>query len=394
MEMVVYTIEGCPFCEKAKLFLKEKGIRFKEIPAPFGSSEWKQMKEKTGSSSWPQILIGDSTVGGYLDLVSMEATGELYERLNIEGRMLDTPLYDVIILGAGPAGLSAAIYTIRKVLKTLIISKDLGGQVTWTSDVENYLGFSHVNASDLVARFEDHVKAFGVEKIIGVEVESVDLAGKIKKVYTDDGRSFLGKTLIVATGGRHRPMNVFGERELVGRGVSYCSTCDAPLYAGSAVAVIGGGNSAMEAVLDLMSLASRIFVVSTTPLTADPIYQGKVKKSPKVEFFLEYEPSKVIGDTVVEGLEIRSLKTGEVSTLEVEGIFVEIGIMPNSSIFIDTLATNSTGEILVDSECRTGVAGVFACGDVTTVRYKQVVVAVGEGAKAALSAYNYLINQR
>lgn len=394
MDVVIYTTEGCPFCESARHFLRERGIGFSEKGAQPGSREWRAMQEKTGRSTLPQILIDGAPIGGYSDLVSLEATGELYRRLGMAGREPTTVLHDVIILGAGPAGLSAAIYAIRKLLKTLIISKDVGGQITWTSDIENYLGFSQVNAAELVAKFEDHVRKFGVEKIIGKDVTEVDLSGRIKRVTTDDGKTHFGKTVIVAMGGRHRPLDIPGERGLVGRGVSYCSTCDAPLYDGAEVAVVGGGNAALEATLDLLNIATKITLVSLTPLTGDPFYQARIRQSGKVEVFTECRPVRILGESAVQGLEFTSLQTGETKTVSVEGVFVEIGMLPNSHLFLDTLATNSTGEILVDTECRTGLAGVFACGDVTQVPFKQVVVAVGDGAKAALSAYNYLLNRR
>ncbi len=394
MDVIIYTMEGCPFCEKARCFLIEKDIGFDEKAVPTGSKEWTEVREKSGRTTLPQVFIKGEPIGGYAELVSLEATGELYEKLGLEPKENRSPLYDVIIIGAGPAGLSAAIYTIRKSMKTLIISKDLGGQVTWTADIENYLGFSHVNAADLVARFEEHVRTFGVEKLIGMEISGVDLTGKIKRVVTGNGKVYAGKTIIIATGGKHRPLDIEGERQLIGKGVSYCSTCDAPLYEGAVVAVVGGGNSALEATMDLINIAHKIYLVSNTPLTGDIHYQEKVRNSDKVEMYLEYLPLKVLGEKTVQGFEIQNLRNGEITSLAVEGVFVEIGIMPNSSLFIDTLATNQIGEILVDSECRTGVAGVFACGDVTNIRFKQVVVAVGEGSKAALSAYNYLINQR
>jgi NADH-dependent peroxiredoxin subunit F len=394
MGVVIHTMEGCPFCEKAKEFLVGREIPFEEVITPVGSKAWRELKEKSGSGSLPQIFIDDSAVGGYADLVTLEASGGLYQRLGYVGKRPVTLLYDVIIIGAGPGGLSAAIYAVRKLLKTLIISKDVGGQVTWTADVDNYLGFSQVNASELVNKFEDHVKRFGVEKVIGVEVVSADLTGKIKKVVTDDGGTYFGKTVIIATGGRHRPLDIPGERELVGRGVSYCATCDAPLYGDADVAVVGGGNSALEAVLDLINIADKIYMVSLTQLTCDPFYEWKAKQSDKVEIYTEFLPVKVLGDKTVKGLEIKSLSTGEIIPLGVEGVFVEIGILPSSRLFVDTLATNEKGEILVDAECRTGMAGVFACGDVTNIPFKQVVVAVGDGAKAALSAYSYLLNQR
>jgi NADH-dependent peroxiredoxin subunit F len=394
MEVVLYSTDNCPFCEKAREFLRARDIGFEEIPAPLGSKAWEELKDRTGSGSLPQILIGDEAIGGYADLADLELTGRLSELLGLSGGQPISLVYDSIIIGAGPAGLSAAIYTIRKLLKTLIISTDVGGQIAWTSDVENYLGFSQVNAAELVTKFESHVKKFDVEKVIGVDVTGVDLVGRSKRVTTSDGKTYLGKTLIIATGGRHRPLNIPGERELIGKGLSYCSTCDAPLFADADVAVVGGGNSALGAVIDLIGIARRIHLISLTPLTGDPVYRDKVLRSDKVEIFTLHQPTRVIGETMVEGLEFKSLATGEIRTVAVEGVFVEIGIQPNTSLFLDILTTNERGEILVDNECRTGLAGVFACGDVTNVPFKQVVVAVGEGAKAALSAYSYLISQK
>jgi NADH-dependent peroxiredoxin subunit F len=394
MEVVLYSTEECPFCQKARAFLLARDIGFREITAPPGSTVWEEMRKLTRSESLPQILIGSIAIGGYADLVNLEITGRLEELLGVGAAKQHSSLYDVIIIGAGPAGLSAAIYTIRKMLKTLIISMDIGGQITWTSDVENYLGFSQVNAAELVAKFENHVEKFGVEKVIGVDVSAVDLVGRSKRVTTSDGKSHFGKTVIIATGGRHRPLNIPGERELIGKGVSYCSTCDAPLFGGADVAVVGGGNSALGAVVDLISIANRIYLISLTALTGDPAYREKVLKSKKVAIFIEHQPTRITGETMVEGLEYQSLITGERKSVAVEGVFVEIGIQPSTSIFLDILTTNEKGEILVDTECRTGLAGVFACGDVTSVPFKQVVVAVGEGSKAALSAYNYLITQK
>jgi alkyl hydroperoxide reductase subunit F len=393
-KITIYSTDGCPFCAKAKSFLAEKGISYEGIEVQPGSSAWKEMKNKTGSGSLPQILIGDEPVGGYSDLAHLEASGELSQKLGLaeEGEVI--PLYDVIIIGGGPAGLSAAVYAARKVLKTLLVSKDIGGQVAWTYDVDNYLGFSQVDTADLIAKFEEHVEKYGLEKIVGVEVKALELTGKIKKVITGDGKTFHTKTVIVATGKRPRPLNVPGEKELIGMGVTYCSTCDAPLFADLDVAVMGGGNSALEAVIDLMKVARKIYMVSLTPVTGDEILQDKVMSSPKVEIFTEYEILRIEGKSTVEGIEIESLETGESKKLSVQGIIVEIGLLPNSGLVMDTVKTNRMGEIMIDSRCCTGVEGIFACGDVTDVPYKQVIVAAGEGAKAALSAYDYIIKQR
>jgi alkyl hydroperoxide reductase subunit F len=394
MAVIIYTMDGCPFCERAKSFLVDLGIQYVERVTPLGTEEWRQMQAVTGSSSLPRIVIDDVSIGGYADLINLEASGELYRRLNMVGGTPRTSLYDTIIIGAGPAGLSAAIYTARKMMKTMVISQNIGGQVANYYDLENYLGFSQVNAPELVNKFEDHVKKYGVETDIGDQVSAVDILGPFKRVTMGSGTQYLGKTLIIATGSLHRPLNVPGEHEMVGRGVSYCSTCDAPLYRNLDVAVVGGGNSGLQAVIDLMQIANRIYLISLTPLTGDPILQDRAKESPKVEIITEYYPSRILGDKLVNGIDIVPIKSGEQRHIKVDGVFVEIGLMPNSSLFVDSMTTNSKGELLVDTECRTGVAGVFACGDVTSVPYKQVVVAAGEGAKAALSAYQYLISQR
>ena len=394
VEVTIFTTDVCPYCVKAKSFLKEKGIDFVEIDVKHGSDEWEDMKKRTGRSSVPQILVGNEPIGGYSDLVNLDANGELSERLGIVEKEIASTVYDLIIIGGGPAGLSAAIYAARKVLKTLLISKNIGGQVADTYDIQNYLGFSHIETADLIKKFDEHVEKYGIEKIEGDEVTSLSLTGKTKRIITSSHNTFHSKTLIIATGKRPRPLNVPGEKELIGRGVAYCSTCDAPLFAGADVAVIGGGNSALEAVIDLEKVANKVYMVSLTPLTGDQVLQDKVNSFSKVEIYTKYNTLRITGSAMVEGLDIKSLETAEEKRLNVEGVFIEIGLLPNSDIVIDTLETNRKGEIKVDDVCRTGIAGVFACGDVTAIPYKQVIIAAGEGAKAALSAYDYLINQK
>lgn len=391
--VVIYTLAGCPFCTRAKAFLTEKGIPFEEVDVRPRSRQWEAMKKLTGGGSLPQIVIDNKPIGGYGDLIHLEATGELYELLGEPPAQPPQPIFDAIIVGGGPAGLSAAVYAARKVMKTILISKNIGGQVTDTFDIENYLGFSEIETADLINRFEEHVVKYGVTKLVGPEVASLDLTGKIKKVFLDDGTIYLGRTLILAMGKRPRMLNVPGEAELVGKGVAYCSTCDAPLFAGMDTAVIGGGNSALEAALDLVKVAKKVYLVSTTPLTGDPILVDKIKSSGKVEVFTEHSTNKIVGGKVVEGIEIQGLDDKTPKSLDVQGVFIEIGLLPNSDLVVDTLSVNNTGEILIDCACRTGITGVFAAGDVTDVPYKQVIIAAGEGAKAALSAYNYLMNQ-
>lgn len=392
--LTIYASDGCPFCERAKSFLKEKGIPFDTIETPYGTRSWEEMKEKTGGARLPQIVVAGEAIGGYSDLVILEATGGLSNLLGKGGRGWVETLYDVVIIGGGPSGLSAALYSARKLLKTLVLTKDVGGQVTWTYDVDNYLGFTQVDTADLVGKFEEHVDKYDLDKRVGVEVTGLMLGGKIKQVITSREEVYFAKTVIIATGKRPKRMGVPGEQELTGMGVAYCATCDAPLFAGLDVAVAGGGNSALEAALDLSKVANQVYLVSLTPLTGDQVLQRKVNGSKNIALFVEHEVIRILGESNVDGVEIRRVGSDNIQRLGVSGIFVEIGLRPNSEMVIDTLNVNEVGEIIVDAKCRTGLAGVFACGDVTDVPFKQIVVAAGEGATAALSAYDYILNQR
>jgi alkyl hydroperoxide reductase subunit F len=270
-----------------------------------------------------QIVINEEPVGGYSDLVSLEATGELNKLFGLAGKGTGSSLYDVIIIGAGPAGLCAGVYAARKLLKTLIISEDIGRQVAWTYDIENYLGFSQIGTADLIIKFDEHVEKYGVEKIVGQGVSALELTRKIKGIITRGGKTYFGKTIIMATGKRPKSLNVPGEKELIGKDVSYCSTCDTPLFAGADVAVVGGGNSTIEAVIDLAKVANKVYMVSLTPVTGDPILQDKVRSYSIVDILTEYDTTAVIGDSVVEGIEIRYIETGKVKRLNVEGIIIE-----------------------------------------------------------------------
>ncbi len=391
--LLIYSMDGCPFCQKAIGFLSEKGIPYTEIPVAPGSDAWEEMKRVAGSEYTPQILINGDPIGGYADLVNLYTTGEVMERLGLSPAGEPVELYDVIIIGGGPAGLNAALYAARKVLKILLITEDIGGQLRDTWEIDNYLGYSG-EALELIEKFESHVDNYDIQKRVGSKVASLDLTGRIKSVKTDDGETCYAKTVILAMGKRPKTLNIPGETDFLGRGVAYCSTCDAPFYTDANVAVIGGGNSALEAVIDLDKVARRVYMVSLTELTGDPILQNRVRTFSKVNLYTRHNTTRIIGEESVAGIEIESLDTGEKIRLDVEGVFVEIGLLSNSKLIIGTLLTNQMGEIVVDSECRTGIPGVFACGDVTSVPFKQVTIAAGEGAKAALAAYNYLLTER
>jgi len=299
-------------------------------------------------------------------------------------------MFDLAILGGGPAGLSAAIYALRKLLKTCIVSKDLGGQILLTSEVENYLGFELISASELVQKFESQVNKFEIEQYLGEGTQKLSSRNGNFLIQTDQGTEIEAKAVLIATGKRSRQLNVPGEKEFAGRGISYCSTCDGPFFKDLPVAVIGGGNSAFEAAIDLLKLCPRVYLLNIMPeWQADEIYQRKILKDPKLVPMLKSRVKEIKGDDRVRSIIVETPE-GE-KQIEARGVFVEIGLAPNSEFAKGFLAMNPAGEIIVDCQCRTSVEGVFAAGDVTTVPEKQIIIAAGEGAKAALTAYRWLI---
>ncbi len=301
-------------------------------------------------------------------------------------------MYNLAILGGGPAAMTAALYAARKKLNTFLLAKDIGGQMMLTTEIENYIGFQQITGAELTDRFYKNFSHFGeVDKRIGESVTGIKVLEKAFEISTDV-HTYQARAVIIATGKRSRPLGVPGEKELAGRGISYCSTCDAPLFGGREVAVIGGGNSAVQAVIDLLPIATKISIVNFAPAwQADPILLERIKNSEKVLTYLEWEVIKVLGEKRVTGIVIKNRENGEVKEIAIEGMFVEIGLIPNSEFVGDVVHLNKHREIIVDCYCRTNMPGIFAAGDVTTVSAKQIIVACGEGAKAALSAYDYLI---
>lgn len=297
-------------------------------------------------------------------------------------------IYDLIILGAGPAGITAAVYAARKRLNFMVITKDIGGQAAISGDIENYTGYQFITGPDLAKKFADHLKQFSFPLKEGETVSRVEkLADKTFKVTTDKDE-YLGKTLIVTTGKIPRSLNVPGETEFKNRGVSYCATCDGPLFSGKTVAIVGGGNSALDAALSLLKIAKQVYLVNINPrFTGDPIMEEKIRAANNVVILSSANTLKINGDKFVTGIELKI--AGEIKTVPVQGVFVEAGLTPNSA-FIEFVDKNKAGEIEVNCATETSEPGVFAAGDVTTVPDKQIIIAAGEGSKAALRAFRYL----
>ena len=297
--------------------------------------------------------------------------------------------YDVVILGGGPAGLAAGIYASRGAVKTAVIDINMfGGQPSNYLELENYPGFPTVGGFDLMEKFEEHADKFGIEKFPMQEIKSVDL--KNKTVSTSD-TTFNAKTLIIATGAQPMKLNVPGEKEFVGRGVSYCAVCDGAFYIDKIVAVVGGGNAAVEEAMYLTKFASKVYLIHRRDeLRADKIVQERAFKNEKIEFIWNSVVEEIIGDELVNSLVIKNVKSNEVSTLEINGIFPYIGMTPNVDLFNGQLEQDARGFIVTDNMMQTSLNGVDAIGDVRTTPLRQVITATADGAVAAVYAVKYL----
>lgn len=305
--------------------------------------------------------------------------------------MAEKTFFDLIIIGAGPAGMTAGVYAARKQLDTLIVSENVGGQALWSSGIENYLGYIFITGTDLVSKFEEHVRKFGV-RLEFTPVKVLRQGDGRFFVDTEDGRTFTARCVIVASGKSPRLLNVPGEREFTGKGVTYCATCDAPLFAGMNVAVVGGGNSGLDSAVQLMKICPKVYLIEIAEeLRADEVLQDKVCAAPNVEVLKHTAVREVHGNGLVSGLTVEDRHTGETRTIPVTGVFVEIGLEPNTGFVKELVALNKYGEIPVDCGAWTGIPGLYAAGDVTDVPEKQIICAAGDGAKAALGAYSYLV---
>lgn len=299
-------------------------------------------------------------------------------------------MYELMIIGAGPAGLAAAVYAARKRLSVLLLSADIGGQVNNNLRVENYLGYQFISGPELVEKFESQISQFPIEQKIGARVTRVNQIDGSFEALTGSGEKYQAKTVLLATGKRPRKLNVPGEKEFYGKGVTYCAVCDGPLFDGQRVVVVGGGNSALEATLDMVKIAEHIDLVAPYSLVGDAILIEKVKEAKNVTIHDYCQVERISGDEFVKGVSIKDTNTGEIKELPVGGIFVEIGLEPSSEMVSHLLSLNKRGEVPVSCNSETTVPGLYAAGDVTDVPEKQILIAAGEGAKAALQAHRYL----
>ncbi len=296
-------------------------------------------------------------------------------------------MFDLIIIGAGPAGITAAVYAARKKMNLLVVTGDVGGQAAWSGDIENYTGYQFITGPDLASKFEEHMKKYGIKLKQVEEVVGIKKTGDIITVKTSKA-SYEAKTVIIASGKKSRELGVPGEKEFKNRGLTYCATCDGPLFSEKDVAIIGGGNSALDAALQLTKIAKKVYIINITPaLGGDSIMREKVEAAKNVTVINNSEVDAVLGDKMVTGLKIKT--EGKESQLPVQGVFVEIGLVPNS-VFAEAIEKNERNEIKVTGRNETNIPGIFAAGDVTDVPEKQIIIAAGEGSKAALGTFKYL----
>lgn len=298
--------------------------------------------------------------------------------------------HDVAIIGAGPAGITAAIYAARKKMKTLVITETIGGQAAWSGQITNYPGFQFITGQELAQKFEEHVKSFEIEVVMD-RVVKIEKKGDKFEIQAEN-EAFFSKTVLIALGRSPRSLNVPGEKEFLHKGISYCATCDAMFYRNKNVAVIGGGNSALDAALQLTRIADKIYLIDRDKkISGDAAVLDKIKASEKVEIFSDSVVKEITGKKFVEKIEV--LVGGkEEKIFAVDGVFIEIGSGPSEIPFSpkEKLKRNEREEIIVNERCETSVPGLFAAGDVTNIPEKQIIVAAGHGAVAAISAFKYL----
>jgi alkyl hydroperoxide reductase subunit F len=350
-----------------------------------------------GIQGVPSVVVeGKLVYSGRLNLLDLitklERTFGINEVQTPTTQSLDLGQFDVVVLGGGPAGVSAAIYSARKGLKVAIVAEKSGGQVAETRGIENLISVPYTEGPKLVGQLHQHlseypVRSFEHRRVRAIEPETA--AGAYRRITLESDETIDARSLIVATGAKWRELNVPGEKEYLGRGVAYCPHCDGPFYKGKNIAVVGGGNSGVEAAIDLAGIVNHVTLFEyNESLKADQVLVNKLLSLPNVRVVTNAKTERVDGDgQKVQSLSYLDRKEQQMKTLELDGIFVQIGLLPNSQFAKGVVELSPFGEIIIDSKCRTSVKGIYAAGDVTTVPFKQIVIAMGEGAKAALTAF-------
>jgi len=381
-EVTVYSTQNCPYCRLAKAFLDRNNVPYRSIDVGVDREAAKKMVEISGQYGVPVIVAGDEVIVGF----DTERLRELFASSTL------TEIYDVIILGAGPAGLTAALYCVRKNLKTLIISSDIGGQALESWNIENYMGYRMVTGDDLIARFEEQIRELDIRIELDA-AKSLQPESDGWKLKTVSSQEYKGKAIILAQGKKPRRLGIPRENEFMGRGLSVCATCDGPMFHDKVVGIVGGGNSALTTALEMSSIAKEVHLIVRSIIRADEIYVKQYEQRKNIITHMGYEIKALLGEDHLTGVLMHNKRSGEDKEIKIDGLFSEIGWIPNTSFIEGLIKLNDQKEIIVDINCITSTPGIFAAGDVTSISGKQIIIACGEGAKAALSAFDYLMTK-
>ncbi len=386
----IYTKEWCSYCRRAKSMLGSLGLEYAEYDTDEGDI-YNEMVKRSGQETVPQIFINGTSLGGYDDLIDKLTTGKLDEMIEIDRPDWKEEIWDVVIIGAGPAGMTAAVYAVRKGLTVLLLARDIGGQVLETDTIDNYLPEYGTNGNDLILDFLDHVRQYNVDTLFGEEVEDIKREGEKHVILTKSNKEITTRAVIISTGSKKRHLLIPGENKLKDKGVSYCATCDGFIYAEKPVVVVGGGNSGLEAALDMAKLGSKVYLIEAEEnLTGDKHLQNKIAQSAFIDVIISHQLTEIKGEDEVKGVVIKNLKNGNEKGLEVEAVFIEIGLIPNTGFINNKVKLNEQKEIVIDENNQTSIKGIYAAGDVTDIKDKQIVISAAEGAKAALRVSEYL----
>ena len=408
----VMTTLTCPYCPRAVHAAQQLAMVNNNIRADMvESSEFPQLALRYDVTNTPKTVINEthSFIGAMpVDRVYLEVLKAInpqeYKRIEAAIREAHGHRhvhnaepkheYDVIVVGGGTAAISAAIYAVRKALDVLLVAKDLGGQITYTALVENYLGLPNIDGKEMAEQFVMHMEQFPIAEKIGTDVIKIKAKQKRFSVLTADKQEFFGKCIVYCAGKEYRKLGVPGEARFMGRGVAFCATCDAPLYKDKNVAVVGGGNSAFTAARDLLPFAREIHIIHRRDtFTADSALVKEIEHAENVTIHTDTLVKEFLGTERLTGLRIQS-GGKKLQDLNVDGVFLAIGLSPNTSPAAGLIELNDRGEIIIEKDNATSLPGFYAAGDVTDVPQKQIIIAAGEGAKAALGAYDYLIDNK
>jgi alkyl hydroperoxide reductase subunit F len=380
-KVTVYSTQHCQYCRMTKAFLDKHGVPYENIDVGSDSKAAERMIALSGQRGVPVTVVDDEVIVGF----DSQRLNELF------GEVSPEDVNDVVIVGAGPAGLTAGVYCARKMLKTVIISENIGGQALESWAIENYMGYRMIAGEELMKKFEEQVRTLDIRLELD-QVTGITKVDNLFMVKTISAIEVKAKTLILTQGNRPRKLGVANEEQYLGRGLSVCSTCDGPLYRGKKVAVVGGGNSALQTAVEMSEIAPSVDLIVRSTIRADPVYVEKLNAKKNITVHLNAQVTSIEGDKFLSAVTIKDDKGNE-QKLQLDGIFIEIGWLPNTDIMDGLVALNGKKEIIVDCNGRTSVPGIFAAGDVTSVKNKQIIIAAGDGAKAALEAFEYLMTE-